>query len=325
MNVIYPAGSGNVGDELNSILWSTLLSDSTDRSVALLGIGTLLNEAFCARLEQYRRVVVFGTGAGYGALPKIDKRWDIYAVRGFRTALKLGLPQHRAVADSAYFLGALNWRYEKHKGRKVVVPHHRSLRLIDWAHVCDEAGLEFVSPLLPVSEFMEVIGSADLVITEAMHGAIFADIARVPWCAFTFGRQFHQEKWLDWSEMFDLDVRFVPMEGYYDPGFYLPGRPAWTHYSNLLKSSLASRGMGKEKWLRITPPGRPCSLAQQKAIKMLRFMAGTAGQLSSDTVLASRVDALYSRLDEFRAAYGLTVGQCLSGDARAYFSGDTSS
>lgn len=77
MQVIYPAGSENVGDELNGWLWPALLGDIdsvSDRQV-LLGIGTLLNQHVCERLHDAEAIHVLGTGAGYGEPPRVDPRW----------------------------------------------------------------------------------------------------------------------------------------------------------------------------------------------------------------------------------------------------------
>lgn len=75
MQVHYPVGSHNVGDELNAWLWPHLLGDVFDEDIALLGVGTLLNEAFSRRLSSAKRILVMGTGAGYGPIPSLDDRW----------------------------------------------------------------------------------------------------------------------------------------------------------------------------------------------------------------------------------------------------------
>jgi succinoglycan biosynthesis protein ExoV len=319
LNVVYPAGSGNVGDELNGILWNSLLPDLKDQETMLLGIGTLLNESFCARLVDAKRILVLGTGAGYGPPPVMDERWHVYAVRGKRSACRLGLPSEKAVADAAYLLATLGWSQPKTKGGVVVIPHHRSLRLLDWEQLCAEAGLIFLSPLAPIPQFIERLCNADLVIAEAMHGAILADIARVPWRAFSFGRQFNQDKWSDWSEMFGLDIELCQVDGYYDPSYYLADRASWKHLSNHLKASFAQYGWGKEKWRRVTPPGNPMPRARADTVRALRRIAGWEGQLSGESIMNERAEQLYERLNKLRYAHGLAIGNVLTGDSHAYF------
>jgi succinoglycan biosynthesis protein ExoV len=317
VTVFFPNGSGNVGDEMNAWIWPHLLP-GLDEEVALLGVGTLLNADFCKRLEDCSRVMVFGTGAGYGAPPTIDSRWRFYAVRGARSCARLGLDSDRAVADAAYLLGSLNWqRLPRERGRVVVIPHHRSLRLLDWSALCEESGLTFLSPLLPAEEFFEQLISAELVLSEAMHGAILADIARIPWRAFSFGRQFSFDKWLDWSEMLRIDLTMLQIQGFYDPDFYLQSRSGIKHLSNAFKAKMATKGWGKEKWGRITPPGHPLPKARTAAIQALQALSKQQGQLSHDNVFRDKVEELYGRLDQLRRDCGLSTGSVLSGNPLA--------
>ena len=169
----FPRGSENVGDELNAWLWPALLGDIVcGGDIALLGVGTLLNEPFCRQLRDESHIAVLGTGLGYGAPPSLDDRWKFYAVRGPRTARALGLPPSVAMADAAYLLAGLEWHAgtasDELVGEVVVVPHHRSLPLLDWQGLCDEAGLRFLSPLTPAEAFMARLKTARLVLAEAM-------------------------------------------------------------------------------------------------------------------------------------------------------------
>src|SRR5690606_5251048 len=112
MKCYYYDATPNVGDELNRHLWLKVLSPdlfSDDSRVGFLGVGTLLGEDFCKRLSDCERIVVFGTGAGYGRLPVIDSRWDIRCVRGKQTAHAIGADERLAIADAAYLLGTLDW------------------------------------------------------------------------------------------------------------------------------------------------------------------------------------------------------------------------
>ena len=321
MKVVYPVGSGNVGDELNAWMWSQLLSGFPGVDVALLGVGTLLNRQFCGRLQDMKRILVLGTGAGYGELPSIDARWRFYAVWGARTAAKLGLPAHAAVADAAYLLATLDWELLPRKSSGVVVvPHHRSLRLLDWETLCADCGLTFLSPLLPADVFLQGLRSADLVLAEAMHGAILADILRVPWRALSFGRHFNTDKWFDWSEAFGLPLEIATLQGFYDSSHYLSDKSALRHLGTGLKAGLARSGLGKGKWSTVTPPGWPVKSALGRLARDLSHLAVQEGQLSNGLVLDARVSQLYERLDDMRRDHGLGSVAPLKGDPSCLFS-----
>ncbi len=320
MQVHYPVGSHNVGDELNAWLWPHLLGDVFDEDIALLGVGTLLNEAFSRRLSSAKRILVMGTGAGYGPIPSLDDRWKFYAVRGVRTARYLGLSDNLAVADAAYLLSSLDWpRSSSSRRRVVVVPHHRSLGFVDWAALCRDAGLIFVSPLLPANEFLRALSGADLVLSEAMHGAILADILRVPWSAFSFGRQFNADKWSDWSEMFALSLSITEFSGFYDPACSARGRSFFHHASTRLKAEASRAGLGKAKWARVTPVGWPLGAAKALLVSALVKLSHSDGQLSSDRVIKARTDLLYERLNLLRHDLGLKERGALVGDPFSFF------
>lgn len=326
IKLCYPRGSDNVGDELNAWLWPALLGDIRhDADIALLGIGTLLNKPFCGQLHSEQRIVVLGTGAGYGAPPQLDGRWTVYAVRGPRTAAALGLPVDLAIADSAYLLAGLDWaggRGEAQAGEVLVVPHHRSLPLLDWHALCDRAGLAFLSPLLPAEAFMARLASARLVLAEAMHGAILADVARVPWRAFSFGRQFNLDKWLDWGDAFEIDLDVQQLNGFYDPSY--AGHQSTSlikHAVRGLKAKCCSFDLGKAKWRSITPPSWQVARDTNHLAMALQTLAEQAGQLSDEQVFRRRVAQLLSAVNALRAELGAAPSQGLMGSPADFFRG----
>src|ERR1700734_1407349 len=88
----------NFGDNLNPWLWPKLIPDFFDdnEKAVFLGIGSILGE------KPYKddvRKVVFGTGfvPEYHKKPCVShSSWDIYFVRGPRTAKMLNLPNKLA-------------------------------------------------------------------------------------------------------------------------------------------------------------------------------------------------------------------------------------
>src|SRR5580658_6455499 len=100
----------NFGDELNELLWPHLLPglvelNPVDRTQVedngadlFLGIGSVLD----ARHPADRRKIVAGAGfGGYETPASLDGSWDIYWVRGPRTARQFGLPAAFGLGDPA--------------------------------------------------------------------------------------------------------------------------------------------------------------------------------------------------------------------------------
>jgi hypothetical protein len=325
ISLAFPRGSDNVGDELNAWLWPALLGDlCVERQATLMGIGTLLNEPFCRQLSSHQEIFVMGTGAGYGPLPKLDQRWKFYAVRGPRTAAAMGLSRDHAVADAAYLLAGLEWSHiaSPLAGEVVLVPHHRSLPLLDWEAACRQAGVSFLSPLLPAEQFMSRLASARLVLAEAMHGAILADIARVPWCAFSFGKQFNNDKWLDWAEALEIDLQLNEIKGFYDPNHaqsmsYSGGKD----FARWLKVAASTFGLGKSKWKGITPPSWSVERDVAGLAATIRKLAASAGQLSSEQIFSNRAERLLDAVNALRHDLGGVPHSGLSGASSSFFQG----
>lgn len=201
---------GNFGDDLNLWLWDALLPgwqamggpDDT-----LFGAGTLLS---AGNLEQFTRPVIFGSGVGYGATPDGSalKRCRFRAVRGPITARICGLPETIPMLDPAMLCPDLPNLPELPAADHgtIFVPHHTSAALgLRWKVLCDDGGIEFVSPEGDAKEVIARIARADLVIAESMHAAILADAFRVPWIPVQLSDSFNREKWRDWALALDLD------------------------------------------------------------------------------------------------------------------------
>ncbi|MFT6915421.1 MAG: succinoglycan biosynthesis protein ExoV [Motiliproteus sp.] len=187
---------GNFGDALNPWFWSkvapSLWDDNNDN--LLLGIGSIINH----KLPQAASTTVFGSGAGYGELPKGFESWRVYCVRGPLTAKKLGLDDSYAVIDPAALCPRL-YQPELVEKRYPVsfIPHYMTAKQGDWPSVCAAAGIHYISPTDPPLTVIDQIVSSGRVITEAMHGAILADSYRVPWMAASLDESLHP-KWQDW-------------------------------------------------------------------------------------------------------------------------------
>ena len=197
---------GNFGDDLNPIIWPRLLPgvlDEDDRSL-FLGIGTLLT----AELPKKPVKVVFGSGAWFGRpLPVLDRSFRVYFVRGPMTAEVLGLSKAAAVTDPAILVRDVVPAPARKLYKVSYMPHHWSQELGNWRVACEEAGVHYIDPGRPVPEVLADLAASELLITEAMHGAIVADALRVPWLAVRSYRHILSFKWMDWCSSLGLEYR----------------------------------------------------------------------------------------------------------------------
>lgn len=210
---------GNFGDDINTWIWNHLLGEKyfdNDEAVQFYGIGTILSDKLPDKPEK----IIFGSGVGYPPPPIIDDTYRIFAVRGPLTAKKLNIDPSHALADSAYLLNLCDLPAEvKNNNKKYkvsIIPHHKSLDMADWDNICKELGFHLINPKDHYFTVLQQINQSEKVISESLHGAIFADIFRVPWLSMKFSFRFMQLKWEDWLHS------ILPAETNFDRYFYNP-------------------------------------------------------------------------------------------------------
>lgn len=293
MNLAFHEGK-NVGDAINPVIFKRFLGcepSGADDGVNLLGIGSVIG----LKAGLSGRKVVFSSGWAddaecYGLLPKLGGDWDIRCVRGPLTAEALGLSESVAVVDGAYLIEKI-WRRSALSvlGRVGFIPHHRSLDFYDWAGICDEAGVEFLDVRLEPKLFMERLWRCERVVTEAMHGAIFADAYGIPWLAIRLYGHINEFKWRDWW----ASVGIAPKSF---------RAPALLHSAEFMSALIESRevprlfsmlGARAVIWVR-----------RRKVIRWLRQIMHSEFHLSDREVLASRVKELEVRLSRLKSDYG---------------------
>ncbi|OEF29474.1 polysaccharide pyruvyl transferase family protein [Vibrio rumoiensis] len=200
----------NFGDNLNPWLWPKLLGGILGESQGayFLGIGTILTERLInEKLAGAQKIVIFSSGVWGHSLPTLTDNCDVYGVRGPRTAKYLGLAEELVVGDGAYLLTQVSYpKAQKVKGKVAFIPHHKSEDYIDWNDICTKLGITFISAKQPVEDFLLQIQECEYVIAEAMHGAITADVLRIPWIGVTFSPLFEKEKWFDFAEAMKLEL-----------------------------------------------------------------------------------------------------------------------
>ena len=199
----YRGASPNFGDELNHWLWPRLLGEVFDGTGDLfIGIGSTIMTGFSPK----RRKVVFGAGyGGYTEPPELDALWDVYFVRGKLSATALGLDEDKAIGDAGILIRSLGIVRQAVPGSVAFMPHWESVWPGRWEQACRLADVQFIDPTAPVDTVLAAIAGAELLLTEAMHGAIIADSLRTPWVAASPEPK-HRMKWNDWGSVLGLHI-----------------------------------------------------------------------------------------------------------------------
>jgi hypothetical protein len=286
----YQGAEPNFGDELNHWLMPKVLPGLLDDNEAemLLAIGSVLYDNYAPSIKK----IVLGTGwGGYTPPPMLDEKWDVHCVRGPLTANALGLPEHFVAGDAAILLRD-HYKADPIKRVKVsFIPHFESIGRGHWREACKLAGIRFIDPRLPVLEVMKKICESEVVITEAMHGAIVSDALRVPWIAMKPNDPRHHMKWNDWAGALDLDVRFrgVSPSSMREAFLVKSGREAWRLETN-------------SGWLPIAVKPLDVTLVGVAAISLFRT-AKLEPQLSGDIEIERATDKLRSASIAILKAY----------------------
>jgi succinoglycan biosynthesis protein ExoV len=212
--VYYRDAKGNFGDDLNAWLWPKFFgAHQPGANTAFVGIGSILcHDSPLFRPLAASRKIVFGTGVRLAYKPfAFDDTWDVRFLRGPLSAAYFD-NEHEHIADAAYALGLTadfaRLRNTPKKYKVSVIPYFRSLEYVNWPAVCEQLGFHFISPSAEkgIEHTLEEIAASEMVIAEAMHGAIIADILRVPWSRFvlstpvTEGSGVSEFKWMDWQQ-----------------------------------------------------------------------------------------------------------------------------
>jgi succinoglycan biosynthesis protein ExoV len=217
--IYYKDEHGNFGDDLNSWIWPLLFGTIENRNLdkVFYGIGTILSKSTkLIDLDSNIPKVVFGTGVRPSFDPiTIDKSWDIKFVRGPLSSMAIG-GQVEYISDAAYTIRQLDSFPEFLNTDKIheisLIPHISSTSKFDWRAICKKLGFNYISPHSEsgVEDTIKEIASSKYVLAEAMHGAILADILRIPWKRFVLstttgeGTMISEFKWMDW--LFSLKI-----------------------------------------------------------------------------------------------------------------------
>jgi succinoglycan biosynthesis protein ExoV len=213
MQIFYYSDSPNFGDSLNTWLWPKIFGTfELPENHILIGIGSILDSRINNCIPPDAKKIIFGSGFRPSKIaPIIDDSWDIQFLRGPLSSTNLA--NAKWIADGAYALGLLNLPPLKKKHKLSYIPHFMSQSndkpLFEAMRSC---GIHYIDPTQEVEDVMNDIRMSERILCEAMHGAIVADIFRVPWMRVRHRAHLHEGddvsdfKWNDWAAALNLSL-----------------------------------------------------------------------------------------------------------------------
>lgn len=243
MKLTYHTGN-NFGDALNPYIFNHFFSNFFDDNdeVLFLGIGSILG--LKRGNESTRLKIVFSSGFAdgmsdtYGTLPELDNSYDVFCVRGPLTAQKWNLDKSKAIADGAILLSEMGLPKKEKKYKYSFMPHIGSEMMYNWKPVIKKAGIHYISPANNYKQVLDEILETELLITEAMHGAIVADALRVPWLPVFFYPTINEFKWKDFALSMELGFNPLRYKAPYSNKFVS------LLFQNKIKAKAASKLLG---------------------------------------------------------------------------------
>lgn len=236
---------GNIGDDLNPVLWPKVFgagffepedaapdsagpaSGDPDSQRLFLGIGSIFDNR-PEIVNPAAPTVVFGAGLRSARrAPANPGLFDIRFVRGPLSAHVLRKTGAMSISDPAILAPLyLPARSGEGSSRLGYVPYFMAPERLS-QEIADAIGARLISPTLPPQDFIDAIASCDLIVSEALHGAILADAYRIPWAGVRLmsgaieGR-ISLFKWADWMESLAIPGHLhAPIP---DPVLYAPRR-----------------------------------------------------------------------------------------------------
>jgi succinoglycan biosynthesis protein ExoV len=304
----------NFGDELNSWMWPKLLPDffDDDANTAFIGIGSTIGDA----PREAKKKIVFGAGfvPHYHEQPNVKAEdWQVYFVRGPRTAQRLGLDPSYAIADAGILVRELVDYTRRTPEHIAFMPHWQSLDRGNWEVACRKAGVTLIDPRRPVEEVLDLLLRSKLVIAEAMHGAIIADAFRVPWVPVAPLNPAHREKWYDWAESLGIALnpqRILPssLEEFTASVFHFDVNSFNSGLDSSIKlgdASLLSRAKRAIAASPLAPFANAC-LSSVAAMR-LRQLKKNKGSLSSDVAIESAVRGMLEKIEQLKQDYRVAL------------------
>lgn len=296
---LYYHNDFNFGDALNPFLFEKLLPNyfDEDETEVLLGVGSILS-AYYTPQPTTKKILVFTSGFAYGALPKWRAGIEVeyLAVRGPLTAKAMGLPKEKGIVDGG-ILSYLLMEKEPPPTKKykyAYIPHHYSLdKYPDFKQLCEKIGVHLIDANLradnDVFDVLREIQSTEILMAEALHGAIIAEAFRIPYIPVKCYKHINEFKWQDFAGSLELDLKLYPLQRLYSRDFFvnkmasklkLPKPLAGIAHSILTKTPLLS----EKRFMR----------------KMQQLIKENPVVLSKDAVFNDRKEQLFELLEELK-------------------------
>ena len=283
MKVIYWNSSHkNFGDDLNKTYWTRIFGhgfSSNDENDALLGIGSILH----FDVSNYKKVFVLGSGFMRPARIKFDQcKYYFCFVRGPLTAQLVSSEAPTSITDPAVLIRELYQVPSQNPVRRkpILVPHYVTALKGGWEQAASLADCSYLDPRSSLEKICTDISGASVALVESLHGAIIADIYRVPWVPVATSQVQRQNfKWRDWCASLNLEYKpaHLPDLRSKKDGFLF-------NYPDEFKRRLATFNIGPSRWL--AKAGRP---SQEKDIVtaslLLRKLIGEYPIVLSDQYL----------------------------------------
>lgn len=218
----FKSKDGNFGDDLNPYIFQKLFPStfiSEDDGIDFYGIGTIIDD----RINPEKHSIFFGTGIRDIAKTYDKTNWEVFFLRGPISSNTLGYNGEKYITDSAYLFPLVNdsvlqSSIKKHK--LSIIPHFEHINSINWSLVSQFIDFNLIDIRDSVEKVVEQICASERIITSAMHGAIMADICRVPWIRLKMSVYPSETllvsdiKWNDWLLSLSLKNDSIKLESY---------------------------------------------------------------------------------------------------------------
>ena len=149
---------------------------------------------------------------GYGQLPNVDNSWIFYCVRGPLSAQALSLPPEKAIVDPGILINKFAKTSPDKCYKCAYMPHFNQAQAGEKSlqKICRYLGFNYIDPKASVEEVIYQISQTEVLITEAMHGAITAEALRIPWIPVKTNKNILHFKWEDFC--LSLDLPYQPKQ-----------------------------------------------------------------------------------------------------------------
>jgi len=299
MKLTYFDGT-NFGDALNPLIFNRYIPNllDADSSIQFVGIGSLIGLPL---LNTPGKKIFFSTGYGkYGIPQQLTAADKVICVRGPLTAKVLGIDDRYAVTDGAALLRDFKFPIKPKIHSFSLMPHWESEYRVAWKSLCAETGIHYISPTGDVEGIIGEVLQTEVLIAEAMHGAIVADTLRTPWIPIKAYHNIKEFKWLDWT--LSMNLPFQPT--YLPPLFESAKEASYSIEDFSLRDSeaLSNKLINRAAGLAIAAYHR--HFRKRKVISKLNEIKGIAPFLSKEETLDAKVELLKEHIASFIGEYG---------------------